>query len=52
MSITINIYYTGENDAARAFAEEMTESGNWAEGRRFGKDATEDEITAWINSVN
>ena len=27
MSITINIYYTGENGAARAFAEEMEHSG-------------------------
>ena len=27
MSITINIYYTGKNGAARAFAEEMTASG-------------------------
>ena len=27
MSITVNIYYTGENGAARAFAKEMTESG-------------------------
>ena len=27
MSITINIYYTGENGAARAFAEEMERSG-------------------------
>ena len=24
MSITVNIYYTGENGAARKFAEEMT----------------------------
>ena len=27
MSITVNIYYTGENDAARKFAEEMISSG-------------------------
>ena len=27
MSITINIYYTGENGNAKAFAKEMTESG-------------------------
>lgn len=27
MSITINIYYTGKNGSARAFAKEMTESG-------------------------
>lgn len=27
MSITVNIYYTGENGSARKFAEEMTESG-------------------------
>ncbi len=27
MSITINIYYKGENGSARKFAEEMTESG-------------------------
>ena len=27
MSIVINIYYTGQNGSARAFAEEMTQSG-------------------------
>jgi quinol monooxygenase YgiN len=27
MQITINIYYTGENGSARAFAEEMVSSG-------------------------
>lgn len=27
MSITINIYYTGKNGSARAFAEEMASSG-------------------------
>ncbi|MCM1545274.1 MAG: antibiotic biosynthesis monooxygenase [Ruminococcus sp.] len=27
MSITINIYYTGKNQSARKFAEEMTTSG-------------------------
>lgn len=27
MSITVNIYYTGENDAAKAFAQEMIDSG-------------------------
>ena len=27
MSITVNIYYTGENGSARRFAEEMTQSG-------------------------
>ena len=27
MAITINIYYTGENENARKFAEEMTSSG-------------------------
>ena len=27
MSITINIYYTGKNGSAIAFAKEMTESG-------------------------
>lgn len=27
MSITVNIYYTGENGAARKFAEEMIASG-------------------------
>ena len=27
MSITINLYYTGENGNARKFAEEMTSSG-------------------------
>ena len=27
MSITVNIYYTGENGNARKFAEEMIQSG-------------------------
>lgn len=27
MSITVNLYYTGKNGAARRFAEEMTASG-------------------------
>ena len=27
MSITVNLYYTGENGAARRFAEEMESSG-------------------------
>lgn len=27
MSLTVNLYYTGVNGAARAFAEEMEESG-------------------------
>ena len=27
MSITVNIYYTGQNGSARAFAEEMAASG-------------------------
>ena len=27
MSLTINIYYTGENGAAKRFAEEMVEKG-------------------------
>ena len=27
MKITINIYYTGQNDNARKFAEEMEKSG-------------------------
>lgn len=27
MSITVNIYYTGRNGSARAFAEEMVSSG-------------------------
>ena len=27
MAITINIYYTGENGSAKAFAEEMVDSG-------------------------
>ena len=27
MSLTINIYYTGKNGSARAFAKEMVESG-------------------------
>ena len=30
MSITVNIYYSGKNDAARKFAEEMMESGTVA----------------------
>lgn len=30
MSVTINIYYTGENGNARKFAEEMEESGTVA----------------------
>ncbi len=27
MAITINIYYSGQNDSAKAFAAEMTQSG-------------------------
>ena len=27
MSITVNLYYTGENENARKFAEEMEQSG-------------------------
>ena len=27
MAITVNLYYTGKNGSARAFAEEMTASG-------------------------
>ena len=27
MSLTINIYYTGKNESAREFAEEMVEKG-------------------------
>ena len=27
MAVTINIYYTGENDNAKKFAEEMIKSG-------------------------
>ena len=27
MAITVNLYYSGENGAARAFAEEMESSG-------------------------
>ncbi|MCF0133876.1 MAG: antibiotic biosynthesis monooxygenase [Blautia sp.] len=27
MSITVNLYYTGKNGAAKKFAQEMTESG-------------------------
>ena len=34
MSITVNLYYTGENGAARKFAEEMTASGTVAAIRR------------------
>ena len=30
MSLTVNIYYTGENGAARKFAEEMEQSGTAA----------------------
>ena len=30
MSITVNIYYTGTDGSARAFAQEMTESGTVA----------------------
>lgn len=30
MSITVNLYYTGRNGAARRFAEEMTASGTVA----------------------
>ena len=34
MSITVNLYYTGENGAARKFAEEMIASGTAAAIRR------------------
>ena len=34
MSITVNLYYTGKNGAAREFAEEMTASGTVAAIRR------------------
>ena len=30
MSITVNLYYTGKNGSARAFAEEMVSSGTVA----------------------
>lgn len=33
MSITVNLYYTGKNGSARAFAEEMVSSGIVAEVR-------------------
>ena len=33
MSITMNLYYTGENGSARKFAEEMEESGTAAQIR-------------------
>ena len=33
MSITVNIYYTGTDGSARAFAQEMTESGTVAKIR-------------------
>lgn len=33
MSITVNLYYTGRNGSARAFAEEMVASGVVAEVR-------------------
>ena len=39
MSLTINIYYTGKDGSARAFAEEMTSSGIVSEIR--AKDANE-----------
>lgn len=35
--ITVNLYYTGENGAARAFAEEMTSSGTAAADPRRGR---------------
>ena len=34
MSITVNLYYTGKNGAARKFAEEMTANGTVAAIRR------------------
>lgn len=34
MSLTVNLYYTGENGAARKFAEEMIASGTVAAIRR------------------
>lgn len=34
MSITVNIYYTGENGNARKFAEEMIQSGTVDKIRR------------------
>ena len=34
MSITVNLYYAGENGAARKFAEEMTANGTVAAIRR------------------
>ena len=34
MSITVNIYYSGKNGAARRFAEEMMESGTVAAIRK------------------
>lgn len=36
MSITMNLYYTGENGSARKFAEEMEESGTAAQIRAEG----------------
>lgn len=33
MAIVVNLYYTGENGAARRFAQEMTESGTVAKIR-------------------
>lgn len=35
MSITVNIYYSGKNGAARQFAEEMMESGMVTAIRQF-----------------
>lgn len=34
MSVTVNIYYTGENGNARKFAEEMEQSGTAAQIRK------------------
>ena len=34
MAITLHLYYTGADDAARRFAEEMTASGTVQEIRR------------------
>lgn len=64
MSLTINIYYTGENGNARKFAEEMVEKGvvdrvraekanggEWLEGHRFRSNPSDSDITSWTDSL-
>lgn len=38
MSLTINIFYTGSNGSARAFAEEMVSSGIVSDEQDAGED--------------